>query len=434
VKLQHVKMTRGIGVNDLIVSIEDSKNGKSCECICIVCHSPLIARQGEKNSWSFAHDFSTGEVDCAWSGETELHLRVKEYLSNSPTLNVPIGIHDPIMEVLKIDEIKLEMKYDPTRRIPDVTIISNGEVIIVEIGVTHFCDNNKISEYKYNNVNALEFDFSKFEPKGDTITDDDIEDYFRDINFDVKWLSVAPAGYLGCKVHAHERDYIFKYMEDIRNIEQEHRLKIQGLQKNIYKKEQELSSKESQLVEIEILINTQLPGAEKIKVLLDEYKYEESIHINKLEKLTNTWMNQARIDAELEFNTELTSLKNKLKEQYIEDNRELIQSLSEKLETHESEVQQANQNLQLIENNIVKKSSSLEQILEREKFIADNLHSLDTKTRKIAQVRIQLNRILPEFKDFYRKTGSPCPFPHDIEQQLNADPIRILYEQLIAKE
>ena len=61
---------------------------------------------------------------CSWSGETELHLRVKEYLSNSPVLNVPIGIHEPIMEVLGIDEVKLDMKYDPTRRIPDVIPIT----------------------------------------------------------------------------------------------------------------------------------------------------------------------------------------------------------------------------------------------------------------------------------------------------------------------
>ena len=79
-RLEHIKMTRALNELDEIVGIQKVKNGKGCNCHCIVCNSPLIARQGKKRSWHFAHDTSQGEIDCAWSGETELHLRVKEYL------------------------------------------------------------------------------------------------------------------------------------------------------------------------------------------------------------------------------------------------------------------------------------------------------------------------------------------------------------------
>ncbi|MFT7009514.1 MAG: hypothetical protein ACJAXJ_004063 [Colwellia sp.] len=106
--LDHIKMTRTYDVNNVIV------RGKACDCHCIVCDTPLIARQGQKNIDHFAHDFSNREVDCKWSGETELHLRVKEYLSNVPNFLVPIGINNPTIESLRIDNVLLEMRYDPT--------------------------------------------------------------------------------------------------------------------------------------------------------------------------------------------------------------------------------------------------------------------------------------------------------------------------------
>jgi competence CoiA-like predicted nuclease len=110
VNLDHIKMTRAYDVNNVIVDVKAVKRGKSFDCHCIVCDTPLIARQGEKNISTFAHDPAYGEVTCAWSGETELHLRVKEYLSNVPNLLVPIGINNPTIELLRIDNVLLEMR------------------------------------------------------------------------------------------------------------------------------------------------------------------------------------------------------------------------------------------------------------------------------------------------------------------------------------
>ena len=264
-------MTRAFDVNNKIVEVDNVKNGKSCDCKCITCHGPLVARQGEKNSWHFAHDFSSGEVDCPWSGETELHLRVKEYFSKSKRLSIPIGINNPVIESLPIEDVRFEMRYAPTRRIPDITILSSGENIIVEIAVTHFCDKNKISEYKSNNVNAIELDFSKFDTVNDVITDNDIEKHLKNVRDISKLLSISPTGELGQRINNHERKFLNDLLAEIKSKRQEgsdeetkRSNKIKKLSNQVDTLSNQVERKKTELAKIKLLIDKKAPESEDI--------------------------------------------------------------------------------------------------------------------------------------------------------------------------
>ncbi|MEC8880010.1 MAG: competence protein CoiA family protein [Pseudomonadota bacterium] len=46
----------GLRVNDdYLVDVSHVERGRRCRCICPSCKTPLIARQGDKKTWHFAH-------------------------------------------------------------------------------------------------------------------------------------------------------------------------------------------------------------------------------------------------------------------------------------------------------------------------------------------------------------------------------------------
>lgn len=420
-RLEHIKMTRALNELDEIVGIQKVKNGKGCNCHCIVCNSPLIARQGKKRSWHFAHDTSQGEIDCAWSGETELHLRVKEYLSKVGSIKIPIGIHEPKIEELEIDEAQVEMRFDPTKRIPDVTLYSGGERVFIEIAVTHFSEPKKINELKRNNANALEFDFSNFYPENDVISDEEIEKYIE--TCDVTWLSVAPAGSIGEKVHNHERVAIQKLNQEYTKKEHLYSLELQELLKAI-------SIKKGELATIEDILLTKSPEAEDKKAILATFSAEKQRLQHELQSIENDAIRRANISAEQQFNASFDLLKQDLENTYRSQNKSLVNDI----ETKQAELANLNASIIAVSNELEFNQTRLAKLKEEsseyiqiKQTIDDAFKSLEKKVVLIAQTRKQLDRILPEFRAFCRKTGSPWPFAIDINQKLETEVISGLY-------
>ena len=74
-----------------LVHVNDVQNGLDCGCLCPACKSPLIARQGKRLIWHFAH---VSEVDCDSAGETALHLAAKQTLKD---LNGKIRIPEEVI-------------------------------------------------------------------------------------------------------------------------------------------------------------------------------------------------------------------------------------------------------------------------------------------------------------------------------------------------
>ena len=76
-----------------------------------------------------------------------------------------------------------------------------------------------------NSGRFIEFDFSNFVPTSEVITLEEVSDLFESSN--AKWLSIAPAGFIGELCHAHERQSIKDLMvarrEFLNKYEQEKR-------------------------------------------------------------------------------------------------------------------------------------------------------------------------------------------------------------------
>jgi competence CoiA-like predicted nuclease len=54
-----------------LVSINDSVKGLKCELLCPCCNESVIAKQGLKKQWHFAHISGS---ECAYANETAIHF------------------------------------------------------------------------------------------------------------------------------------------------------------------------------------------------------------------------------------------------------------------------------------------------------------------------------------------------------------------------
>lgn len=415
-QLQHIKMTRAVNSKKEVVSINEVANGKSCSCYCIVCNSPLIARQGNERSWSFAHD-SSYDIECKWSGETELHLRLKEYLLKQSFIEVPVGINFPRLEKIKIDETNEELRIESINRIPDITVNSNGELIHIEVAVSHFCDKEKIINYKESNINAIEFDFSSFKAAGDVITDEDISSYFSANTSSAKWLSVAPAGNIGQMIHDHERSLLHQLNEKHKQDITQRESKLRDLDYQILQKQQFLSVATQQFNDSDYKTRT-------LSDLDVEFKSQKASLQRQLEHIRREGIRRAEFDAKNTFNSEINTHLKALKDEFLTNNLTLIEEYKQQIEITKQELDSNTQ--LLLENKL-----ELNTLKAESENIEKALALIEPKIRAVAQARKQLTRILPEFKMYFRKTGTPNPFDFDLENKLNVDIIDELYLKIM---
>lgn len=179
-----LKTTTGITASGEYIHIKDSANGKSCQCFCPACKTPLIAKQGEVLSWHFAHTNSNNVTSAC--GESDLHLNAKLEIYKSMQICAPImfekeicdGLFVPGTEVvdftnylktyygvdvtenfvLSFDSMKIESRLDGF--IPDLIGWVGAKQFIIEVVVTHDIDEKKLKWIKENEINCLRLRFS----------------------------------------------------------------------------------------------------------------------------------------------------------------------------------------------------------------------------------------------------------------------------------
>lgn len=63
--------------------VQEAQRGAACGCFCPVCDSPLVAKQGDKKEWHFAHEKHQERPECA-AGAMNLMRRIAaEWLARS---------------------------------------------------------------------------------------------------------------------------------------------------------------------------------------------------------------------------------------------------------------------------------------------------------------------------------------------------------------
>ncbi len=168
-----------------LVHVSDVQNGLKCGCICPACKSPLIARQGSKRDWHFAH---VSDVNCNNAGETALDFAAKQVLKDLkgkifipeetirkagwPTdiqwANKPISRLNNLMTHIVPERRALEsnVRIEPQDWAdqgfrPDAVLELDGFQLLIEILVTHEVDKEKRERMRKVRLGVIEIDLSE---------------------------------------------------------------------------------------------------------------------------------------------------------------------------------------------------------------------------------------------------------------------------------
>lgn len=158
------------------------KRGMACDCVCPECGSELVSHQGVKRGWHFKHYSSS---DSCSGHETGLHLRAKEIIASTTEIRLPF--HDVFVQAylsgdgnVSYDEHQMivspdqQLLVDPAQSktevrmrgvTPDVLLVpikTLARPLAVEVAVTHFANEEKVSRFAAIGLSAVEYDLSEF--------------------------------------------------------------------------------------------------------------------------------------------------------------------------------------------------------------------------------------------------------------------------------
>ena len=152
--------------------VNEVPRGSACGCKCPGCVAPLIARQGDVNTHTFAHVPGT---ECRGGGvESALHRAGKQLLMTSRQMVVPSfsvvaraadgrrNFHEAARTLearhVTFDSVEEELRMDAIR--PDIVAQVNGCPLAIEIAVFHPCEQEKIAYYRSRQIACVEVDLS----------------------------------------------------------------------------------------------------------------------------------------------------------------------------------------------------------------------------------------------------------------------------------
>lgn len=129
--------------------IDNVANGLLCHCICVECGNEMEAIQGEKREWHFRHRIDS---KCKGGLETAIHKLAKEIIVNNSQITLPF-------QTLYYCDAKPEARFEDI--IPDVSVLSDGKSVYIEIYVCHKVEPEKEKFYKNRELNSFEIDLSQ---------------------------------------------------------------------------------------------------------------------------------------------------------------------------------------------------------------------------------------------------------------------------------
>ncbi|MGY4090488.1 hypothetical protein [Aeromonas hydrophila] len=408
--MARILMTRALDDNCHIVDVKDVVSGKGCNCTCIGCQGAVWAMKGPIKAHYFAHEPNSIEQNsCTWKPETEIHILAKEVLATDKQLLLPIGTINPIHKNIVFDEMVCEV-YEG-RVIPDVIGFIDGEKVLIEVAVTHFCDRGKIKELKRVNATCIELDLSGFRVKGEIISKEEIRDYLK--KCPKKWVSVASVGNFSEMMYSHNRQQLLSLQHQYSSLSSKYQTEVKKLNAEFdaiqNTRESELSDmqrviqqarnaernassileqwdriridKESSISEIE----------DKIILLEDQYR---SFEIELKDRLYHI---QDEIDKKQDLLRDLLNL-DELKAGFysqVDDINRTIKAKEAQLDAGEVEIRRRSTSLDLIQKNL---NDSLVSLQEREEALTEKSKDLaiiiDIKARD--QAKVMFEQLLKE--------------------------------------
>lgn len=160
-------MRWAIGPDGKRVFINDVPNGLNCNCTCLKCKQPVIAKNKETNVRiaHFAHygDY-THENKRSCDGKCDeimLHDIAEHIIAQQKCVMLPDYLHYKAQRV-EFADVEVEQRQDRSDMQPDIVgVTKEGDRILIEIKNTHPVDYKKLQKIYENKLMCLEIDISK---------------------------------------------------------------------------------------------------------------------------------------------------------------------------------------------------------------------------------------------------------------------------------
>lgn len=163
----------GLDQSSRLVFVSEVPRGLACQCRCVACNEPLIARQGEVREHHFAH--ASGREPCDVSHESLLHRYAKQVIQEAGGLVVPmnatvalhLGLPGSHHESVHLELPKIDVEQTVRGVRPDLlghTALGLG--VAVEVAYSSFCDMFKVAQFEAMALPVLEIDLRAFTPEG----------------------------------------------------------------------------------------------------------------------------------------------------------------------------------------------------------------------------------------------------------------------------
>jgi hypothetical protein len=162
--------------NGRIYAALDVLSGKECDCVCPSCGTALIAKHAP-NGGTTPHFAHATAVDCAGGYESAIHLAAKQIILEERRLFFPSLVAEvnevdarghchvrsrvlATADTQNLSDVRLEV-WQPGFR-PDLVVWAGDHTdrVFIEIAVTHFVDDVKLTQVRAANAPLLEFDLS----------------------------------------------------------------------------------------------------------------------------------------------------------------------------------------------------------------------------------------------------------------------------------
>lgn len=176
-------MKRGLNRVVHISEIAEKDRGSACDCVCLCCGHPLVAKLGHgRKTRHFAHLVEKGNMICsaAAANKTGLHKMAKELICKSTYIRLPEVMiseqcdPDRNMEYpnqqeplrcgrrfkLCYQNAKLEVPFEGFKS--DVCIWRSNGPFLIEIAVTHYVDSEKYNRIKMERLPTVEINIAVF--------------------------------------------------------------------------------------------------------------------------------------------------------------------------------------------------------------------------------------------------------------------------------
>lgn len=147
------------------VHISQVERGLACKCVCPACNVRLVANKGAIKTHYFSHYGK--DSGCSSAAETNAHLWAKDILARELKLAIPAvgavvkGRRKVRSKARIFHFVSAQLERRTGSIVPDVILTAkNGRELIVEVYVTHRCDDEKKEKLRVLGIAAVEIDLS----------------------------------------------------------------------------------------------------------------------------------------------------------------------------------------------------------------------------------------------------------------------------------